>query len=199
MLVPILEVLPLETLGGTLEVHMKRLLVLISLLVLVACGEAPPVTPANNNTPTPTSPTTGLAPELQTLLKLVNEARSVQRKCGSNVFVATNALTSNSKLTLAAQKHSQDMSINGKLNHTTQAGAINYAPGTTFDARIKQEGYTFKTVGENIAQGFNSPESVLKAWLASEGHCRNIMNPAFTEIGLGKEGSYWAQSFAAPQ
>jgi uncharacterized protein YkwD len=176
---------------------MKRLLVLISLLILVACGETPPVSPSGE---TPTLPTpTDLAPELQTLLKLVNEARSVQRNCGSKMFVATHALTPNSKLTLAAQKHSQDMSINKQLSHTTQPGAINYAPGTTFDARIKQEGYVFKTAGENIAQGFNNSESVLKAWLASEGHCRNIMNPAFTEIGLGKEGSYWSQSFAAPQ
>jgi uncharacterized protein YkwD len=177
---------------------MKRLLILISLLILVACGETPPVIPSNNNTP-PTT-TTSLDPELQTLLTLVNNARSVQRTCGSEgTFKATTPLTLNEKLSRAAQKHSQDMSINKQLSHTTQPGAINYAPGTTFDARIKQEGYTFKTAGENIAQGFSSPESVLKAWLASDGHCRNIMNPAFTEVGLGKTGSYWAQSFAAPQ
>jgi uncharacterized protein YkwD len=173
---------------------MKRLLALILLLVLVACGETPPVTPSSNNTP-PLS----LTPELQTLLTLVNETRSVQHTCGSKVYAATTALTANSKLSMAAQKHSQDMSVNQKLNHTTQPGAINYTPGTTFDVRIKQEGYAFKTAGENIAQGYNSPESVLKAWLASEGHCRNIMNSGFTEIGLGKVGSYWSQSFASPQ
>jgi uncharacterized protein YkwD len=173
---------------------MKRLLILMSLLSLVACGKTPPVTPSN----TPTSPT-GLSSELQTLLVLVNDARAVQRKCGNNLFVASKALTPNDKLTLAAQKHSQDMDVTGELSHTTLAGAMNYTPGTTFDARIKQEGYAFKTAGENVAWGFSTPQSVLKAWLESEGHCRNIMNPAFTEIGLGKTGSYWAQSFAAPQ
>jgi uncharacterized protein YkwD len=167
---------------------MKRLLVLISLLLLVACGEAPSIT------------TTSLTSELQTLLVLVNETRAVERTCGKEgTFKATLPLVLNDKLSRAAQNHSQDMSINGKLEHTTQPGAINYAPKTTFDARIKQEGYIFKTAGENIAQGFHSPESVLTAWLASDGHCRNIMNPAFTEIGLGKTGGYWAQSFAAPQ
>lgn len=170
---------------------MKRLLVLMSLLVLVACGRTPPVSPS-------TRPT-GLNSELQTLLSLVNEARTVQRECGSKTFVATEALVLNDKLTLAAQKHSQDMDVTGKLSHTTPSGALNYSSGTTFDARIKQEGYTFKTAGENVAWGFSTPESVFKAWLESEGHCRNIMNPAFTEIGLGKTGSYWAQSFAAPQ
>jgi uncharacterized protein YkwD len=166
---------------------MKRLLVLVSLLVLVACGKSPSFTSTTERT------------ELQTLLVLVNEARGVQRECGSKTFVATKALTLNNKLTLAAQKHTQDMNVTGKLSHTTPSGAINYDSGTTFDARIKQEGYTFKTAGENVAWGFNTPQSVLKAWLESEGHCRNIMNPAFTEIGLGKTGSYWAQSFAAPQ
>jgi uncharacterized protein YkwD len=171
---------------------MKRLLALILLLVLVACVETPPVSPSTT--------TTSLAPELQTLLVLVNEARATERTCGKEgTFKVTMPLALDEQLSRAAQKHSQDMSINKQLNHTTQPGAINYAPGTTFDARIKQEGYTFKTAGENIAQGFSSPESVLKAWLASDGHCRNIMNPAFTEIGLGKEGNYWAQSFASPQ
>jgi uncharacterized protein YkwD len=178
---------------------MKRLfllcLLLGLLLTLVACDEPVPSSP----TPKDTSTTPSFILELQTLLGLVNEARATPRQCGTKSFAATAALSANAKLTLAAQKHSEDMTLTGKLEHTTQAGAKHYAPGTTFDARIKQEAYTFKTAGENIAYNYATPALVMKAWLASPGHCKNIMNPSYTEIGLGKDSVYWTQDFAAPQ
>lgn len=175
------------------------------LVALAACGESPktPVTEPTNtpstNQPSSDKPSVNLSQELQTLLTLVNEARAVERSCGTETFKATTALSLNAKLSMAAQKHSEDMELAGKLDHVTPAGAIHYKVGTTFDNRIKQEGYLFKTAGENIARGYNSPEAVIEAWLASPGHCRNIMKPSYTEIGLGKSGSYWTQEFAAPQ
>jgi uncharacterized protein YkwD len=177
--------------------HLFLLCLLIPclLLMLVACGEPVPSSP----TPKDTSTTPSFILELQTLLGLVNEARATPRQCGTQSFAATTPLQANTKLTLAAQKHSEDMTLTGKLEHTTQAGAKHYAPGTTFDARMKQEAYTFKTAGENIAYNYATPELVMKAWLASPGHCKNIMNSAFTEIGLGKASVYWTQDFAAPQ
>jgi uncharacterized protein YkwD len=176
------------------------------LVVLAACGE-PPKTPVTEPTNTPSTnqpstdpPTVNLSQDLQTLLILVNEARAAGHDCGSEgIFTPTNPLTLNSKLTTAAQKHSEDMELAGQLKHVTPEGAFHYAVGTTFDNRIKQEGYVFKTAGENIARGFSSPEAVMEAWLASPGHCRNIMKPSYTELGLGKSGSYWTQEFAAPQ
>jgi uncharacterized protein YkwD len=166
------------------------------LVALAACGE-PPKNPVAQPTNTPS--TVNLSRDLQTLQTLVNEARAVERSCGAETFKAATPLTLNTKLSTAAQKHSEDMELAGKLDHVTPEGAIHYTVGTTFDNRVKQEGYVFKTAGENIARGFNSPEAVMEAWLASPGHCRNIMKPTYTEIGLGKSGSYWTQEFAAPQ
>jgi uncharacterized protein YkwD len=47
--------------------------------------------------------------------------------------------------------------------------------------------------------------SVVTGWLGSDGHCANIMNPAFVDLGVGyfnAPGSmythYWTQSFGAP-
>jgi uncharacterized protein YkwD len=43
----------------------------------------------------------------------------------------------------------------------------------------------YKAAGENLAYGFRTPESVVKAWMASEGHRKNIMNPNYSFIGIG--------------
>ena len=55
--------------------------------------------------------------------------------------------------------------------------------------------------GENIALGFESPESVMSAWMNSSGHKANILNIHFDEIGVGcfeKDGRlYWVQLFIA--
>lgn len=64
-------------------------------------------------------------------------------------------------------------------------------------------GYTsYSTLGENIAAGQQTPESVMSAWMNSPGHRANILNPDFTSIGVGcvagNEGYplYWVQLFA---
>jgi uncharacterized protein YkwD len=66
--------------------------------------------------------------------------------------------------------------------------------------RISNAGYAFKgfrsyTVGENIAQGQMSIDEVMTGWLKSEGHCKNLMNPAFKEIGVAEFNHYWVQDF----
>ncbi|NLA86577.1 MAG: hypothetical protein GX847_04700, partial [Clostridiales bacterium] len=43
----------------------------------------------------------------------------------------------------------------------------------------------YKAAGENLAFGFRTPEAVVKAWMGSTGHRRNIMDPDFTFIGIG--------------
>ena len=59
--------------------------------------------------------------------------------------------------------------------------------------------------GENIAVGQRDPEEVVSGWLESDGHCSNIMNPSFEDLGVGAaigatdwgEGIYWTQNFGA--
>ncbi len=70
--------------------------------------------------------------------------------------------------------------------------------GSTFDQRILDAGGTgFLTMGENIALGQRTPDEVTRAWMASPGHRRNILNRSFRVVGFGKAGSepYWVTNF----
>lgn len=57
------------------------------------------------------------------------------------------------------------------------------------------------TLGENIAYGQKSPEEVMKAWMNSPGHRKNILNPNFKRVGVGclyTQGRYyWVQCFSS--
>ncbi|MFI8004993.1 sigma-70 family RNA polymerase sigma factor [Streptomyces sp. NPDC086010] len=138
----------------------------------------PSSAPAAAPKPPPAAPS--VADEVVTL---VNSERS---KAGCS------AVTSNSKLTTAASRHSADMVARDYFSHTSPDGTD---PG----ARITAAGYRWSTYGENIAKGQQTPEAVMEAWMNSEGHRANILNCAFKEIGIGREdssgGPVWTQNF----
>lgn len=64
-------------------------------------------------------------------------------------------------------------------------GAGQFTHGTNLAARILVTGYNFKIAGENIATGAPTPASVVKAWMASTDHCKNILSPAYRDVGTG--------------
>jgi len=70
---------------------------------------------------------------------------------------------------------------------------------------VLRTGYKSRLTGENIAMGPESAEEVVDGWLDSPGHCANMMDPRFQDIGVGlatgkKRGQiYWVQNFAAPR
>jgi uncharacterized protein YkwD len=58
-------------------------------------------------------------------------------------------------------------------------------------------------VAENVAAGDRSAEAVVQTWLASPGHCANLMNAEVRDMGIAyafeagsPKGTYWAQVFA---
>ena len=65
--------------------------------------------------------------------------------------------------------------------------------GETFGERLKRFGYTptgysYFTVGENIAYGsgsYGSPDNIFDNWMNSPGHKANILNKKFRQIGIG--------------
>jgi uncharacterized protein YkwD len=135
----------------------------------------------------------------QRVLELTNEARSRARRCGPKPFPPVPPLTLSSKLTRAAIEHSQDMARHNEFEHEG-------SDGSTPPQRATRAGYAWRTVGENIAAGSTSAEEVMQGWLASPGHCANLMDPRFTETGIGyvvdarsKSGVYWTQMFAVPR
>jgi uncharacterized protein YkwD len=130
------------------------------------------------------------------VLALVNEARSRPRRCGGRQYDAAPPLRLSATLGLAALAHSREMAASGRFAHE--------APdGSTPRVRVERTGYDAVAVGENIAAGPTSPDEVMRGWLASPGHCTNVMAPAFTEMGLAfavdlrsESGIYWTQVFA---
>jgi uncharacterized protein YkwD len=78
--------------------------------------------------------------------------------------------------------------------------------GSEVGDRAKRQGYEWRRIGENIATGQGSAAQAVAGWLASPGHCANIMNPEFTESGAAyavNTGSdtviYWTQVFGTPR
>jgi uncharacterized protein YkwD len=60
-----------------------------------------------------------------------------------------------------------------------------------------------RTAGENIAYGNVTADQMMTMWMNSPGHRANILNPAFTRIGVGAvrttSGRWWAtQDFVTP-
>jgi len=49
--------------------------------------------------------------------------------------------------------------------------------------------------GENIAKGQRTPKEVVRCWIRSEGHRKNILNPSFKKTGVGFYKKYWTQRF----
>ena len=126
------------------------------------------------------------------MLRLVNEARRSGRYCGDQKFAAAQPLKWNSKLELAAKEHTIDMYERNVLSHSG-------ADGKQVDARIDRQQYAWSACGENVAYGALYEDEVMKEWLASPGHCANIMNPKFKEMGAWQSGLYWTQVFAEPK
>jgi uncharacterized protein YkwD len=132
------------------------------------------------------------------ILALVNQARSVGRRCGAKYFPPAAPVTLDSALTRAALDHSRDMAAHDSFDHLGRDGST---PAT----RVDRAGFgDHRIVGENIAAGAMTPGEVTQGWLASPAHCENIMDGRFTLIGIAyaenlhtHSAVFWTQDFAA--
>jgi len=126
---------------------------------------------------------------------LVNEARAEARRCGRKKFPAAAPLQQAEALSRAAQAHAHDMATHDFLDHEGTDGG---APAD----RASGAGYAWRLVGENVAAGQVTPEEAVATWLASPGHCANLMDAGYTDTGIGYavnstggKGTYWVQMF----
>lgn len=122
----------------------------------------------------------------------------------TNQFRAQNGvapLQLNLELNAAALNHSTNMALQDFFSHTGK-------DGTSAGDRIRQVGYQSNAWGENIAAGYSTPDQVVQGWINSPGHRANMLNPRFTELGVGyynltnDTGSinytnYWTQDFGS--
>lgn len=133
------------------------------------------------------------------VLAEVNRARAQARTCGTRRFAAATPLRWSPALANAALAHSQDMASRDYFAHTAPGGG-------SVAERVARQGYAWTGIGENIAAGAGSVSQAMQGWLASPGHCANLMNPEFTEMGAAyalnprsTHSLYWTQVFGRPR
>ena len=69
--------------------------------------------------------------------------------------------------------------------------------GTKCFTALAEADISYMAAGENLAGRIKTPEKVVDAWMNSPGHRKNIMNPKYSQIGVGyvSSGNYWSQFF----
>jgi hypothetical protein len=95
------------------------------------------------------------------------------------------------RLSLAASRHARFMARTGLLEHILPNGSN---PGS----RAMQAGYDWGGIAENIAEGFEAPSEVVRAWIKSPAHRRHLLDPAMTDAGIGEANGFWALTLAHP-
>ena len=132
-------------------------------------------------------------------LQLVNDVRARGTRCGERSFGPAPPMRLSETLAGVALGHANDMAEHNYFEHVDPAGR---SPAD----RVRAVGYREKLVGENIAYGPQSVEEVVQGWLDSPGHCENIMDPRFAEMGLAyapgqaaRRGLFWVQLLADPR
>jgi hypothetical protein len=103
-----------------------------------------------------------------TVIKLVNESR---------ISSGLGELKENKKLDQAANGKVRDMIAYKYFSHNSPSG-------TTPWAWFEKNNYDYKYAGENLAMDFYSAEKQHQAWMDSPTHRKNILNPAYLEIGV---------------
>jgi len=123
----------------------------------------------------------------------INHVRQKGCNCGTTFMPPAPPLVWNDELEEAAIGHAADMAKNNYFSHNSR-------DGRTSDRRMIDAGYSYKgfksfAVGENIAQGQLSIAQVMDGWFHSPGHCKNLMNRDYKEVGVAKYNDYWVQDF----
>ena len=123
------------------------------------------------------------------ILRLVNAERA-RRGVG--------ALTWSAALEAEATRYACELISDDFFAH------VNPRTGSTLASRARAAGYEYWIVGENLAAGQTDPASVVSDWMNSPEHRENILNPAFTEMGVGIRtggdyGIYWVQELGRPR
>jgi uncharacterized protein YkwD len=103
-------------------------------------------------------------------------------------------------LTVASERHSQDMARYRFFAHTTAASS-HYPAGSWPWDRMRAEGYDYNTfMGENIATGYETAEEAFQAWRRSPSHNAAMLDSRYRVIGIARlrdAGSrwYWTTDF----
>ena len=133
-------------------------------------------------------------------LALVNAARATARSCGATTHPAAPPMRWDTRTVQASRAQAEYLQQNNAFSHTG-------ANGSTVGDRLTATGYAWSTVGENIAAGHLDLPAVVQAWIDSPGHCANIMNANFVDVGIAlvpgtsanTYRTYWGMVLAKPR
>ncbi len=127
-------------------------------------------------------------------LNAINQARSQPQDCGVyGIKPATTPLTWSTPLYNAAYEHAQDMGRAENNSHTGSgtvhdwtAVDLGLSGGSSLAQRLTANGYQASSgAGENIAWGYGgSLSAIVSAWIGSDSHCANLMNPSWKTLGM---------------
>lgn len=130
------------------------------------------------------------------MLDEVNRNRAAGALCGGEPYPAVPPLEMNEIARVAARLHSLDMGERNYFEHDNPDGLDPFQ-------RMENAGYQGPDPwGENIQAGSSTAADAVASLMTSPGHCRNIMDPDYTVVGLGYAydaasdyGHYWTQCF----
>jgi uncharacterized protein YkwD len=132
----------------------------------------------------------------QELLVLVNKERAKRHR---------KPLVLNESLTNSARYHAMDMAVDSYFDHESKDQRKNGSHKKICSVFDRMECFvkgSIFTRSENIAAGRQSPEQVMRDWMASKGHRLNILDKDTKYIGLAyvyveesEFGGYWVQTF----
>ena len=153
-----------------------------------------PPPPTATDTPAPTAPAPcdpdGDGSFESALIGLINQERQAR---------GLDQLSSQSQIATAARNHSADMACNGFFSHTGSDGTLPWD-------RASALGYNYSAIAENIFAGSSNAQTAYNAWMNSPGHRDNMLNPTYSEIGIGYRylagspyGAYTTAVFARPR
>lgn len=124
--------------------------------------------------------------------EIINITNEERQKAGLN------SLTANQLLTQAAAAKGDAILRSQTFQHSIK--------GRKFSSWIRDAGYNYSYVGENLAIDFETSKTVVEAWKNSPSHKKNLLSPYYEEIGIaaidgkfqGQNTTVVVQMFGAP-
>lgn len=123
------------------------------------------------------------------VLSEINLVRTTGCQCGSQWMPPVQPVEWNHQLYKVSNRYARYMAANGHFDHVSKSGE-------DLGDRLDNAGYDWDKIGENLGVGYDDFFAVLDAWKKSPSHCKMLMDPDMTDMGLSKHKTYWVQSFS---
>lgn len=125
----------------------------------------------------------------------INERSVVQCVNRERAKVGHAPLQAEPALHAAARRHARNMLRFGFFDHDDPWGR-----GPAERVALYDPGHNLDFIGENIGWGYQTAAEACRNWMASPGHRSNILDPEYTQIGVGairggRYSTFWVQDF----